>query len=743
MGCCGNSDDSDEKYGKSRTYEPDFKGPTKNRSCTDIICCLIFMVFIFAYMVVSIFAWVNGNPLILIHPTDTQGRICGLQYKDMNLTGKNSLFYFDVTKCTSAQAIINFQCPTTQICVSSCPNEYWTYYIEKAKLTAALVGTKAQRETAASLVDWSKLICVYGYNPRDEFITGKITFDGIFQQEKCAAYYVPYSNIFGRCIPFVDEATKVLEANVSGVSQPIQDASGTNVTYQSLLDGVQPIKLYLEARTLASKIFSDLTNSWITIIILLTISAVVALLWILLMRCLSGPIIWSTIIGFIGLASFGVYYTYNEWQKLKSVPESKKSIISVGFTTDLSAYLALRDTWLAFLIILSVIDGIFILIILFLRKRIQIAIEVIDQASKAVLHIISSLFYPLYTTLLCLIVFGFWAITALFLASTGSPIYKYIDMRTTLSPSDENLTGKTCDFDKFSSNTTLSSQPGLKCEFLSYGGESVFHNNIFWLQFAMLFGMLWLMNWVLALGQCTLAGAFSSYYWARDKSRDLPMFPVYQSLGRSLRYHTGSIAFGSFIIALVQLVRIILEYIDHKVKGSENKVAKFIMKCMKCCLYCLEKFLKFLNRNAYIMISIYGKNFCWSAKEAFQLLMRNILRAAVLDKIVDFVLLIGKLFVTAGMTTLCWALFTDKIPFYKVDTSQLNYYWMPIILVGITTFFIATGFFNVFGMAADTIFLCFLEDLERNDGSVEKPYFMGKGLRKVLGKKNKKPKNEK
>merc|ERR1719351_319776 len=628
-------------------------------------------------MVVSIFAWVNGNPLILIHPTDTQGRICGLQYKDMNLTGKNSLFYFDVTKCTSAQAIINFQCPTTQICVSSCPNEYWTYYIEKAKLTAALVGTKAQRETAASLVDWSKLICVYGYNPRDEFITGKITFDGIFQQEKCAAYYVPYS-----------------------------------------------------------KIFSDLTNSWITIIILLTISAVVALLWILLMRCLSGPIIWSTIIGFIGLASFGVYYTYNEWQKLKSVPESKKSIISVGFTTDLSAYLALRDTWLAFLIILSVIDGIFILIILFLRKRIQIAIEVIDQASKAVLHIISSLFYPLYTTLLCLIVFGFWAITALFLASTGSPIYKYIDMRTTLSPSDENLTGKTCDFEKFSSNTTLSSQPGLKCEFLSYGGESVFHNNIFWLQFAMLFGMLWLMNWVLALGQCTLAGAFSSYYWARDKSRDLPMFPVYQSLGRSLRYHTGSIAFGSFIIALVQLVRIILEYIDHKVKGSENKVAKFIMKCMKCCLYCLEKFLKFLNRNAYIMISIYGKNFCWSAKEAFQLLMRNILRAAVLDKIVDFVLLIGKLFVTAGMTTLCWALFTDKIPFYKVDTSQLNYYWMPIILVGITTFFIATGFFNVFGMAADTIFLCFLEDLERNDGSVEKPYFMGKGLRKVLGKKN-------
>ena len=32
-----------------------------------------------------------------------------------------------------------------------------------------------------------------------------------------------------------------------------------------------------------------------------------------------------------------------------------------------------------------------------------------------------------------------------------------------------------------------------------------------------------------------------------------------------------------------------------------------------------------------------------------------------------------------------------------------------------------------------------VEDLERNDGSPEKPYFMSKGLMKILGKKNKPP----
>lgn len=33
-------------------------------------------------------------------------------------------------------------------------------------------------------------------------------------------------------------------------------------------------------------------------------------------------------------------------------------------------------------------------------------------------------------------------------------------------------------------------------------------------------------------------------------------------------YHTGSLAFGSLILAVVQMVRIVLEYLDHKLKGK-------------------------------------------------------------------------------------------------------------------------------------------------------------------------------
>lgn len=40
----------------------------------------------------------------------------------------------------------------------------------------------------------------------------------------------------------------------------------------------------------------------------------------------------------------------------------------------------------------------------------------------------------------------------------------------------------------------------------------------------------------------------------------------------SLRYHLGSVALGSFIIAIVQFIRLVLEYIDRKTKQQQNKV---------------------------------------------------------------------------------------------------------------------------------------------------------------------------
>ena len=73
----------------------------------------------------------------------------------------------------------------------------------------------------------------------------------------------------------------------------------------------------------------------------------------------------------------GVWYCYTQWDSLKDDPDANLGLAEVAFTTNLSTYLAQRDTWLVFLIILAVLIAITLLILLFLRQRIRIAIALI------------------------------------------------------------------------------------------------------------------------------------------------------------------------------------------------------------------------------------------------------------------------------------------------------------------------------------------------------------------------------
>jgi len=53
-------------------------------------------------------------------------------------------------------------------------------------------------------------------------------------------------------------------------------------------------------------------------------------------------------------------------------------------------------------------------------------------------------------------------------------------------------------------------------------------------------------------------------------------------------------------------------------------------------------------------------------------------------------------------------------------------------------FTIARGFLSMYGMAIDTIVLCFCEDLEAGDKDKDHDYFMGPSLRSAMGLKSNK-----
>merc|ERR1712150_157197 len=110
----------------------------------------------------------------------------------------------------------------------------------------------------------------------------------------------------------------------------------------------------------------------------------------------------------------------------------------------------------------------------------------------------------------------------------------------------------------------------------------------------------------------------------------------------------------------------------------------------------------------------------------------------ILDNVCDFLLLLGKLVIVGSVGCLSFYIFSGKLggELLEDELPPMNYYFVPVIIITLGAYFIADVFFGVYEMAVDTLFLCFLEDIERNDGSAEKPYYMSKDLRKILDVKN-------
>ena len=145
----------------------------------------------------------------------------------------------------------------------------------------------------------------------------------------------------------------------------------------------------------------------------------------------------------------------------------------------------------------------------------------------------------------------------------------------------------------------------------------------------------------------------------------------------------------------------------------------------------IEKCMKFINKNAYIQTAIFGYHFCKAAKCAFFLILRNIARIMALSIVSGFVLLLGKLVITAGATFLCYVCLA-----YTPVSDELNYIWLPLVFTAIIAFYVAAMFNEVWGMAMSTILQCFCADEEIYKGDKDAMY-AGADLKATVSNSNK------
>ncbi|XP_053945220.1 choline transporter-like 2 [Anastrepha ludens] len=788
-----------EKYGQPMPYDRNFRGPEwRNRSCTDVPCLLIFILFLGGWGFIAQYAVRNGDLNKLVVPTDSFNRKCGI---DSSVLDKKYLFFFDLGKCIDPVVPLT-GCPTPQVCVESCPTQTFIWDTMKNSLSFAelkermICLTDADKNNLKSVNDIQRAIdeqrcarwyvrsaqflnrCMWEFSPKlCEFIPlsllprNRRASDGSRNASTLIADTVDLpAGLIGDNANLAEmklEAlalTAMTEAPIRRQQQLVEEPA---IQCRRRTEQAETIKQKVrqadtrlaklvgnmvahfyngthDAQQLGEEIVEDIMNSWYVVLMALMCTLVASLILIALMRWFAAPILWISIFGVLIGLGFGVYYSvkqYRFWRDTATVPNH-----SLNLEAAVKNILQEANTWLYLSIFLSISFVVILLLVIVLRSRISIAIALTKEGSKAVSSIISTVFFPIFSWVLFILAVAYAIGVGLYLGSIGEPAFRMIrqlDSNSQTGVSNENCVctgpaveykvGGRCDpqiFEQNCYNTDFFARSPCRRTTCSFA-EIEHPPFVTWSIVYNVFGFFWLTFFIAAFSDMVLALTFATWYWT-FKKRDVPFFTLGRAFRQTIFYHLGTLAFGALILAVCRMIRVALEYLDSKLKKYDNTVTRAILCCMKCFFWLLETFLRFLNRNAYIMCAIHGKNFCVSARDAFNLIMRNFLRVIAVDKVTDFLFFLSKVLLTgaAGVGTYYFVVHSPHL-------IQLHYNAVPVTLVVIAAFLMTTVFFGVYSMAVDTLFLCFLEDCERNDGSPEKPFYMSKQLMRILGKRNK------
>jgi hypothetical protein len=231
------------------------------------------------------------------------------------------------------------------------------------------------------------------------------------------------------------------------------------------------------------------------------------------------------------------------------------------------------------------------------------------------------------------------------------------------------------------------------------------------------FMFLWTTAATTGFGVVCMATTVATIYWepARDGAQwswKSACCTVITATKEVARYHFGSICFGALVVSIAQTIRLVVSYWMRQAEHLRemHKFVHYAMKVCACCLWCLEKIVKYLTKNAYIVMAITGQNFLCSAWGAFKLVAANPLRVFLVQSIANIIVLLGKLVITGFVTGGFFFYISNGEQFKPGGSHEITSPIAPTIFVGLLSFFVASAFMAAYDCATDTLLLSFLLD---------------------------------
>ncbi|KYN11850.1 Choline transporter-like protein 1 [Trachymyrmex cornetzi] len=444
--------------------------------------------------------------------------------------------------------------------------------------------------------------------------------------------------------------------------------------------------------SVSDSVFTDVIIVWRELIYLLLIALTLSVGILVAFRYMIQYIIYVILIGTVLTCNGGTTYLWLAWY------QEKESVERCEIYEENSSV----EPYFIYATIMSVVSVIVFPVVLVMRKRIKLVIQLFREASKAVYSMPALLFQPLYTYLLI-----------------GSTAIAWLYCRLWISSAEND-----------GDNIELIWENEIE---IVNSKEDAFFIERWYNQCLFIV----VCSFYLGCQHMIVACAVAQWFFTRDKRR--LSSPVAKSFGYVIRYHLGTVAFGAliyFIIEILQFYRLILgiikviramiTFIQKFLKRYDNSCVKRILCCCQCCLWCPDRAVKLANKNIYVETAIYGCNFNTAGKKTLQ--VTNNLREAAIDYVGVFVLFLGKILVVT-LTVVSGVYLIQK-------KKGLNHPWIPITLAGIFAFLVSHCFISIYEVIIDTIFICFCEDCEKNDG-INRPYFMSRGLMEFVKNRKK------
>jgi hypothetical protein len=369
--------------------------------------------------------------------------------------------------------------------------------------------------------------------------------------------------------------------------------------------------------TVAQQIFEDVISTrGLVLLCGSLVSTLLGFSFLLLLYIFAPCIVWGIVIAVFG--AFGVCDAYVSlkageflsWDisNLTSTVQSEAEIISAntdpGQNLDVNEWIAIGNPdnivyWKIASYLLTVLWVMYTCLIICGTEKIQLCIKVITNASDMVGTVPGIILVPLFIYALQLGFMLFFAFYIMMLKSVDS--FTASDLHAAAAASCHQCVTDSSDCLKDCIDTGLKAFNTTPEEAASATEEA---NLVFYMMWVAFFAFLWTANTLSGIGTIVMSRSVADNYWhdPSDEQHPLPRSPTLNALAGTLFYHVGSAIFGGLLIAIVQLVRAIIEYIDRQTKALReyNSTLECVFKVLACCSWCAEKVVKYLTSNVSV-----------------------------------------------------------------------------------------------------------------------------------------------